>query len=118
LSVDDGDQLQASLDLGIGGYVDVYLGGSKGLEGVSAGGAVGAGAAKSRRGPDVRVMTMDGVDLSSLLFMASPPQPTPGGVRIGPLQADEYIIVVSTESGPRQGQVRVQDGVPVELELY
>jgi hypothetical protein len=113
LSVDDGEQLQASLDLGIGGFVDVYLGSAKSSQASSA-----AVAAKGRRGPDVRVMTMDGVDLSSLLFMASPPQPTPGGVRIGPLQADDYIIVVSTESGPRQGQVRVQEGVPVELELY
>ncbi len=110
LMVDDGERVQANLDLGVGGYVDVYLGSAKGLAAPTA--------AKNRRGPDVRVMTTDGVDLSSLLFMASPPQPTSGGVRIGPLQADDYIIAVTTESGSRQGQIRVEEGVPVELELH
>ena len=106
LSVDDGDQLQAQLDLGRGGYVDVYLTAAKSLT------LVGA-----KRGPSVRVMTTDGVDLSSMLIMASPPQPTPTGVRIGPLQADDYIISVGTDAGPRQGQVSVREGEPVELDL-
>jgi hypothetical protein len=111
LTVDNGDELQANLELGVGGYVNVYLGSMAGLK------SAGSAAAKAGRGPMVRVMTTDGVDLSSLLFMASPPQPTSGGVRVGPLQADDYIITVTTEAGPRQGQITVEDGVPVELDL-
>jgi len=106
LQVDNGDELQAALDLGRGGYVDVYLSNAKGLA---------QGAAK--RVPSVRVLTTDGVDLSSLLFMASPPQQTPGGLRIGPLQADNYIVVIGTEAGQRQGQVTVREGEPSELDL-
>ena len=106
LLVDDGEEIQAALDLGRGGYVDVYLSSAKGMA---------PGAAK--RVPSVRVMTADGVDLSSLLFMASPPQPTPGGLRIGPLQADNYIVSIGTEAGQRQGQVTVREGEPVELDL-
>jgi hypothetical protein len=107
LMVDNGDEVQANLELGIGGYVDIYLPSAKGLSATST----------MKRAPNVRVTTADGVDLSSLLFMASPPQPMAGGVRVGPLQADDYIITVSTETGPRQGQVTVQEGVPVELDL-
>ncbi len=106
LQVDNGDEVQATLDLGRGGYVDVYLSSTKGLA---------QGAAK--RVPSVRVMTADGVDLSSLLYMASPPQPTPGGLRIGPLQADNYIVSIGTEAGQRQGRVTVREGEPVELDL-
>jgi len=106
LLVDNGDEVQAALDLGRGGYVDVYLSAAKGLV---------QGTAK--RVPSVRVMTTDGVDLSSLLFMASPPQPTSGGLRIGPLQADNYIVVIGTEAGQRQGQVTVREGEPSELDL-
>ena len=106
LSVSDGDELQAQLDLGRGGYVDVFLTAAKSMA-----------ADGTKRGPSVRVMTTDGVDLSSLLIMASPPQPTEGGVRIGPLQADDYIISVGTDAGPRQGQVSVREGEPVELDL-
>jgi hypothetical protein len=62
-------------------------------------------------------MTADGVDLSSLLFMASPPQETNAGVRIGPLQADDYVVSVNTAVGPRQGQVRVREGEGVSLDL-
>jgi hypothetical protein len=62
-------------------------------------------------------MTSDGVDISSLLIMSSPPRPIGGGIRIGPLQADDYIISVGTESGPRQGQVSIRDGEPTELDL-
>jgi hypothetical protein len=49
--------------------------------------------------------------------MASPPQQMSGGIRIGPLQADDYIVSVATEAGPRQGQVRVREGEGVSLDL-
>jgi hypothetical protein len=114
LLVDDGEQLQAQLDLGQGGYVDIYLNDSG--SGWNTKSAVTIDAAK--RGPSIRsVMTADGVDLLSLLRMASPPQPMQGGIRIGPLQADEYIVSVNTEAGPRQGQVRVREGEAVSLDL-
>jgi len=106
LLVDNGEEVQAALDLGRGGYVDVYLSTTNGFA---------PGAAK--RMPSVRVMTADGVDLSSLLFMASPPQPTPGGLRIGPLQADDYIVSIGTEAGERQGRVSIREGEPSELDL-
>jgi protocatechuate 3,4-dioxygenase beta subunit len=113
LMVDNGEQLQAQLDLGQGGYVDIYLedeaNGVRTLKGVAI--------AAATRGPSIRVMTADGVDLSSLLFMASPPQQMSGGVRIGPLQADDYIVSVTTEAGPRQGQVKVREGEGVSLDL-
>ncbi|MFV2073711.1 MAG: carboxypeptidase regulatory-like domain-containing protein [Thermoanaerobaculales bacterium] len=70
LRVDDGDRLQADLRLGRGGYVDVLVGAAKQL-------------------PAVGVTTADGVDLSSMLRMASPPRPIPNGIRIGPLRADD-----------------------------
>ena len=107
LSVDDGDQLQANLELGRGGYVDIYLSTSKS--------AVATKGAK--RGPSVRVMTTDGVDISSLLLMASPPQPIAGGIRLGPLQADDYVVSIGTEAGPRQGQVSIYEGDASELDL-
>jgi len=98
LRVDDGDRLQADLRLGRGGFVDILVGAAKSL-------------------PAIGVTTTDGVDLSSMLRMASPPQPTPGGVRIGPLRADNYIVTMSTPSGPRQGHVTVREGEPAELDL-
>ncbi len=110
LFVDDGDRLQAQLELGRGGYVDVWVGSSAGAK-------AGTTAGVSKRGPSVRVMTADGVDITSLLTMASPPRSIGGGVRIGPLQADDYIITVGTENGPRQGQVRIREGEPTELDL-
>ena len=113
LLVDNGERVEAHLDLGQGGYVDIYL--SDDRNGVSS--AKGLVMAAVKRGPSVRVMTADGVDLSSLLFMANPPQPTAGGLRIGPLQADDYIISVGTASGSLQGQVTVVDGAPTELDL-
>jgi hypothetical protein len=113
LMVDNGEQLQAQLDLGQGGYVDIYL--DDNANGIRA--KAGVVVAASTRGPSIRVMTSDGVDLSSLLFMASPPQQMSGGVRIGPLQADDYVVSVSTEAGPRQGQVRVREGEGVSLDL-
>ena len=98
LRVDDGDRLQADLRLGRGGYIDILVGAAKRL-------------------PAIGVMTSDGVDLSSMLRMASPPRPTPGGVRIGPLRADDYIVTMSTASGPRQGHVTVRENEPTELDL-
>ena len=113
LLVDNGEQLQAQLDLGQGGYVDIYL--DDNASGIHA--KRGVAVAASTRGPSVRVMTSDGVDISSLLIMASPPQQISGGVRIGPLRADDYIVSVNTEAGPRQGQVRVREGEGVSLDL-
>jgi len=113
LMVDNGEQLQAQLDLGLGGYVDIYL--DDDANGIRA--KRGVVVAASARGPSIRVMTADGVDLSSLLFMASPPQQMSGGIRIGPLQADDYVVSVNTEAGPRQGQVRVREGEGVSLDL-
>jgi protocatechuate 3,4-dioxygenase beta subunit len=110
LFVDDGDRLQAQLDLGRGGYVDVWVGSSNGA-------TAGGTASLSKRGPSVRVMTADGVDITSLLQMSNRPRPINGGVRIGPLQSDDYIISVVTEAGPRQGQIRVREGEPTELDL-
>ncbi len=113
LLVDNGEQLQAQLDLGQGGYVDIYLDDS--ANGIRA--KAGVVVAAANRGPSIRVATADGVDISSLLLMASPPQQMSGGIRIGPLQADDYIVWVNTEAGPRQGQVRVRDGEGVSLDL-
>jgi protocatechuate 3,4-dioxygenase beta subunit len=113
LMVDNGEQLQAQLDLGQGGYIDVYL--DDDAAGFASSKNVVVAAAK--RGPRIRVTTADGVDLSSLLFMASPPQQMSGGVRIGPLQPDDYIVTVTTELGPRQGQVQVREGEGVSLDL-
>ena len=113
LMVDNGEQLEAHLDLGQGGYVDIYLSDDRDITSSTKGMVMAA----IKRGPSVRVMTADGVDLSSLLFMANPPQPTAGGLRIGPLQADDYVISVGTASGPLQGQVTVVDGAPTELDL-
>ena len=113
LMVDNGEQLRAQLDLGLGGYVEIYL--DDNASGIRAKQSVVTTA--STRGPSIRVMTSDGVDISSLLIMASPPQQINGGVRIGPLRADDYIISVNTEAGPRQGQVRVREGEGVALDL-
>jgi len=110
LFVDDGDRLQANLDLGRGGYVDVWVDSSASAKASTTHGT-------TKRAPSVRVMTADGVDISSLLIMSSPPRPIGGGVRIGPLQADDYIITVTTENGPRQGQIHIREGEPAELDL-
>lgn len=106
LAIDDGDELHAQLDLGRGGYVNIFTPAAKSMA------AHGA-----KRGPSVRVMTTDGVDLSSLLIMASPPHPIFGGVRVGPLQADDYSFSVDTHVGQRQGRVSVREGEAVELDL-
>jgi hypothetical protein len=49
--------------------------------------------------------------------MSSPPQALPGGIRIGPLQADDYVISIGSGSGPLQGHVSVREGEPSELDL-
>jgi hypothetical protein len=113
LMVDNGEQLQAQLDLGRGGFVDIYVDD----ETPTFGTAKSVSAMSAKRGPRIRVMTADGVDLSSLLFMASPPQQMGGGIRIGPLQEDDYIVSVTTEAGPREGRVRVREGEGVSLDL-
>lgn len=107
LLVDRGEHLEASLELGRGGFVDIYLNTAKSR----------STATNSKRLPPLRVLTADGVDLSGLLFMSSPPQPLPGGMRIGPLQADDYVISISSDFGPLQGQVSVREGEPSELDL-
>ena len=113
LQVDRGEHMQAKLELGRGGYVDVYLSSAK----MQASATTASSAATAKRLPSVRVMTADGVDVSGLLFMSSPPQALPGGIRIGPLQADDYVISIGSGSGPLQGLVSVRDGEPTELDL-
>jgi len=112
LLVDNGEQLQAQLDLGQGGYIDIYL--DDNANGIRA--KAGVAVSASNRGPRIHITT-SGVDITGLLFMASPPQQMSGGVRIGPLRADDYIVSVNTEAGPRQGQVRVREGEGVSLDL-
>jgi len=67
--------------------------------------------------PSLRVLTADGIDLTSMLMMVSPPQTGPQGIRLGPLRDDDYQIVVTTASGPRQGMIGTTDGETVELDL-
>ena len=98
IELDDGDRRDLVLDLGRGGSVDVLLG-------------------PMERLPALRVMTADGIDLTSMLMMVSPPMPGPDGVQIGPLKADEYRITVAMPEGPRQGTVGAADGETVELDL-
>jgi hypothetical protein len=107
LLVDRGENVQASLELGRGGYVDVYLSTAKSQ----------STAVAAKRLPPVRVTTADGVDLSGLLFMSSPPQEIPGGLRIGPLQADDYVISIGSDAGTLQGRITVREGMPSELDL-
>jgi protocatechuate 3,4-dioxygenase beta subunit len=111
LMVDNGEQLQADLNLGQGGYVDIYL-----SDDDNVGTKSGVVVAAAYRGPIIQVTT-GGFDISSMLNMASPPQPTSEGVRIGPLRADDYTVSVITEAGPRQGQIRVREGETVSLDL-
>jgi hypothetical protein len=113
LQVDRGEHVQAKLELGRGGYVDVYLSSAK----MQASATTASSAATAKRLPSVRVMTADGVDVSGLLFMSSPPQALPGGIRIGPLQADDYVISIGSGAGPLQGHVSVREGEPSELDL-
>jgi hypothetical protein len=112
LLVDNGQELQADLNLGQGGYIDIYLDED---DGSGAKSSVAVAAAK--RGPRIEVRTAGGFDISSMLFMASPPQPFSEGIRIGPLRADDYTVSVTTEAGARQGHVQVYEGESSSLDL-
>jgi hypothetical protein len=69
------------------------------------------------RAPALRVFTDDGIDMTSMLMMVSPPLPGPEGVRIGPLRSDRYRITVAMGEGPRQGVVATSEGETAELDL-
>lgn len=98
VSLDRGDRREVALELGSGGFVDVLLG-------------------PMERSPALRVLTADGIDITSMLMMVSPPIPGPDGVRIGPLKADDYRITVAMAAGPRQGTVTAVDGEDAVLDL-
>ncbi len=98
VELDDGDHRDLVLDLGRGGVVDVLLG-------------------PMERLPALRVMTSDGIDLTSMLMMVSPPIPGPEGVRIGPLKVDNYRITVAMPEGTRQGTISATEGETAVLDL-
>ncbi len=98
LAVDDGDRRDAAVELGRGGVIDVLLG-------------------PVERTPAMRVLTADGIDLTSLLMMVSPPLPGPDGVRIGPLRADDYRVVVTRAGITREGTVATVEHDTVTLDL-
>jgi hypothetical protein len=98
VELDDGDHRDLVLDLGRGGAVDVLLG-------------------PMERLPALRVMTSDGIDLTSMLMMVSPPMPGPEGVRIGPLKVDNYRITVAMAEGTRQGTISTTEGETAVLDL-
>jgi hypothetical protein len=98
VDLDDGDHRDLVLELGEGGFVDVLLG-------------------PMERLPSLRVATDDGIDLTSMLMMVSPPQPGPQGVRIGPLKNDRYRITVAMPEGTRQGSVSTIDAETAVLDL-
>ncbi len=98
VELDDGDHRDALLDLGAGGVVNVLLG-------------------PKERLPALRVMTSDGIDLTSMLMMVSPPMPGPDGVRIGPLKVDDYRITVAMPEGNRHGAIGVTEGETAVLDL-
>jgi len=98
LDLSNGDRRQSSLELGSGGLVEVRLG-------------------PMERTPALRVITADGIDVTSLLMMVSPPLPGPEGIRVGPLKADDYRISVVMAEGVRQGSVAAIEGETVELDL-
>ncbi len=98
VELDNGDRRDLVLDLGRGGVVDVLLG-------------------PMERLPALRVMTADGIDLTSMLMMVSPPMPGPDGVRIGPLKADDYQISVVMPEGTRRGTVSAIEEETTVLDL-
>jgi protocatechuate 3,4-dioxygenase beta subunit len=98
IELGDGDRRELELDLGRGGFVEVLVG-------------------PMERLPALRVFTADGIDLTSMLMMVSPPIPGPDGVRLGPLKADAYRIIVTMPEGPRQGAVESADGETTVLDL-
>lgn len=98
IDLDDGDRRDVVLDLGRGGHVDVLVG-------------------PMERLPALRVLTADGIDLTSMLMMVSPPLPGPDGVRIGPLKVDDYRVTVAMPSGPRHGTVSTLEQETAVLDL-
>jgi len=98
VALKDGERRDLVLDLGRGGAVDVLLG-------------------PMERLPALRILTADGIDLTSMLMMVSPPMPGPEGVRIGPLKVDDYRITVAMPEGTRQGTVSAMDGQTTVLDL-
>jgi hypothetical protein len=94
----DGDRREVVLELGRGGHIDVLLG-------------------PMERSPGLRVLTTDGIDLTSMLMMVSPPLPGPDGVRLGPLKVDDYRITVAMPEGPRQGSITAVEGETAVLDL-
>ena len=98
VELDDGDHRELLLDLGSGGIVNVLLG-------------------PMERLPALRVMTADGIDLTSMLMMVSPPTPGPEGVRIGPLKIDTYRITIAMPEGTRQGMISTTEEETVVLDL-
>lgn len=98
IDISDGDRLESAVDLGRGGFIEVRLG-------------------PMERTPALRVLTIDGIDLTSMLMMVSPPIPGPEGIHIGPLKVDEYRITVAMAEGPRQGSIAVAEDETVVLDL-
>ena len=98
IELDNGDRRDVALDLGRGGFVEILLG-------------------PMERPPMLRVLTADGIDLTSMLMMVSPPTPGPDGVRIGPLRNDDYRITVAMPEGTRQGTIGTTEGETTELDL-
>jgi len=94
----NGDRVESAINLGRGGFIEVRLG-------------------PMERTPALRVFTTDGIDLTSMLMMVSPPIPGPDGIRIGPLKNDEYRITVAMAEGPRQGDIATVEGETVVLDL-
>jgi len=98
LELDDGDRREAAIDLGRGGVIDLLIG-------------------PVERTPALRVLTADGIDLTSMLMMVNPPLPGPDGLRIGPLRADDYRVVVTRSGVTREGTVTTIEQEAVTLDL-
>ncbi len=98
IDVTNGDRRDVALNLGRGGLVDVLVG-------------------PMERPPMLRILTADGIDLTSMLMMVSPPLPGPDGVQIGPLMADDYRITVAMPEGTRQGTIGTTEGETTTLDL-
>jgi hypothetical protein len=98
IDLSDGDRAESAVDLGRGGFIEVRLG-------------------PMERAPALRVLTADGIDLTSMLMMVSPPVPGPEGVHIGPLKTDEYRITVAMAEGHRQGSIATSENETVVLDL-
>jgi protocatechuate 3,4-dioxygenase beta subunit len=95
LRVGDGDRLEVVLELGTGGWIAVV------------------GEDLPARG--LRVATVEGIDLTGLLVMASPPIAEPGRVLLGPLRAGGYLVTLPSGW---TGTAWVTDGETTELEAY